>query len=349
MSRDDKRAQHNAAYRLALAATLGLTLGTLCESMLPFMAPLIAVQFLAASRTPPTPKIVFLLLGVAGGTALVAHAVATLTLSIPGAYELGVAVLYLWGFGMAQSPRLRPIGTMMITMTVAVTSIATASSGAALFFVAELVASVVGGFVLVVAAHEVFPHPAGADAGDNAARDDVKEDVRIAPVLRAALATAVILPLHLYLNADGIAAMVILMTTAAMLRQPGLAQSLRYGFSYAAGNGLGGVLAALSALIYTLHGELILLASLTAATSLWIATLIVTSERLSQVFVPALVAYLMLFGMTLSSLPLGTDVAVATRVIQIIIAALYSLAAVSLLVPFCRRRASPASAAVSAH
>ena len=103
------------------------------------------------------------------------------------------------------------------------------------------------------------------------------------------------------------------------------------------GNDLGGILAALSALIYALHSELLVLITLVAATSFFMVSRIIAAQRLAPVLLPGFVAYVVLFGLTLSSLPLGSDVAVITRVLQIAFAAVYALAAVSLFVPFVIR------------
>ena len=54
--------------------------------------------------------------------------------------------------------------------------------------------------------------------------------------VRALLGTIVILPAHIYLNSDGIASMVVLLTVATMLRQPGIAHSTHYCLAFIAGN-----------------------------------------------------------------------------------------------------------------
>lgn len=303
------------------------------------LAPIIAVQLLAASSQPPPPKLVAMLLAVAAGTSVLALAVATLTLTIPGAYTLGVGVLYLWGFTLALTPRLRLVGTLMITMTVVVTAIAAASSAAAGVLVVELGVSVSGGLALALVAHALFPHPLSPEP--QASAPSTENGGGFSPVSRAVLATAVILPLHLYLTSDGVAAMVILMTTSAMLRQPGLAQSHRYVLVSAIGNGLGGLLALISAFVFALHGEILMLAALTAVTCLFLAGRLVDKADAAGIYLPCFIAYIVLFGLTLSPLPLGDEVPVFTRVAQITIAAVYTLAAVSLLLPVLYRLERP--------
>lgn len=330
-----ERAQYNRGMRLAIAVILGLVIESMRGASLPMLAPVIALQLLAGVPKPPGKKLVFVLLGVIIGASLLAYAVATMTLGIPGAYGLGVAVLYLWGFSLCFVPRLAMIGTMAVTMIIVVTAMSAASTGAALGLVGELTISVIIGLLIVAAAHAWFPHPDEVTFPQSTAASD--STVPLSPVARAMLATLVMLPLHLYLTSDGVAAMVILLTTATMLRQPGIAQSRRYAVAYAMGNGLGGILAAFSAIIYALHSELLVLISLVAATSFFMASRIIAAQRWAPVLLPGFVAYVVLFGLTLSSLPLGSDVAVLTRVLQIAGAAVYALAAVSLFVPLVNR------------
>lgn len=325
-------AARQRALRLAAAVVLGLMFEVLRGGALPMLAPIIALQLLAASPVRPPARMIVLLLGAAAGSAALAYIVAATAIGVPGLYGIGVGLLYLWGFGLAFTPRLRLIGTMMVTMTVVITSVVAASSGAALGLAIEFVFSVLEGVFLVILAHVMFPHPAGRSIESRSQSDDDNSSLSVAT--RAVLATLVMVPLHLYLTSDGLAAMVILLTTATMLRQPGIAQSTRYSLVYAAGNAFGGVLAGISAFIMAIHGELVMLAGVVTATSLVLATLVVRSERLAPALMPGFVAYTALFGLTLSSLPLGYEIDVVKRVLQILTATAYALGAVSLLVPF---------------
>ncbi len=81
-----------------------------------------------------------------------------------------------------------------------------------------------------------------------------------------------LLPLHLWLTAGGVPAFVVLMTTATMLRQPGLAESLRFSVTSVIGNALGGAAAAAAAVLTALHDEPAVAVALTAATTRPIST-----------------------------------------------------------------------------
>ncbi len=302
---------------------------------MPFLAPMVALQLLAASPFVPTIGAVALLLVVACGTAILVYGVATLTLSIPGVYVIGMLLLYLWGFALCFIPRFRSAGSLAVTIIVIVSSLATASTGLALGLVSELVLAVLGGIALMFFAHAVFPNP--PDYTAPAPSLAAEEAARIPPIARAVLATIIMLPLHLSLTSDGVPAIVVLMTTATLLRQPGVAQLRQYAVAFGLGNLLGGVLATVSAFLFHLHGEFLLLVAVTAATSLFLSTCFIATDRWGPVYLPGFVTYVTLFGLTLSSLPMGSEVAVLPRVLQIAAAAVYVFAAVSLLLPLINR------------
>jgi hypothetical protein len=305
---------------------------TLREAPLPFLASLLAIQLLSLPK-PPGGRILLLMCGVLLGVSALAWTVATAGLQVPGLYTIGIGALYLWGFALTFRPKTAMIGTLFVTLTVVVTTVSAASGQAAIWIVVELLGSLVAGFFLVVVAHWIFPDSASAQVpiAEAAGPSPIPT-----PVQRAVLATAVMLPVQLYLTSDGIAAMIVLMTTATMLRQPGLGQAASYGLSFASGNAVGGVLAAMAAFALAMHTELVLVAALGAAGSMILVTLLGVCRQTAGALQPSLIAFCILFGMVLSPLPLADDVDYMKRVLQILTAALYAIAAVSLLVPLIR-------------
>lgn len=337
------RDRRNHALRIAFVITLGIGTEWLRGSALPFLGPLIAVQLLARPGPPPGLKLLIVMLGVMGGAGLVAWMVSTLTASNMLLYALGVGVLYLWSFTLCFTPKTAMLGPLFVTMTVMATTLTAASSAASYWMLGELLGGVTMGFVLVYLAHVVLPHR-GAAAGPAAQADG--DATHLPPVYRAAVATVIMLPMHLYLTADGVAAMVVLMTIATMVRQADLDRLTKYGLTFACGNALGGVLAAVAAGILLLHTTLPVLLSLTAAASLILATTFVRSPAMGYAMLPALVCFCVLFGLAISPLTSGEDVAYVQRVAQILMAVLYTLAVVSLIVPWVTprlRRLSPSA------
>ena len=332
MSRDPAAADlRNWVLRLAFAVTLGLALDSLRGASLPMLAPVLALQLLAASRVPPSGRMVVLLLLIAATTSGLAYLVSVITVGFAGLYAIGVGLLYLWGFALALRPRTAPVGVMAVTMTVVITGLASASTGLAFGVLVSLVLSVLEAFALVYLAYCVFP--VGLVQAKPPTRTPSPSAERIPVGLQALIATIVILPAHLYLNAEGVAPMVVLLTMATMLRQPGIAQSTRYCVACMAGNGLGALLAAFAVFLVTVHNEAAVVISVTAAGALFLSWQLTRGGRWVPVILPGYVAYTVLFGLVLSPLPVAQDVAVVDRVLSIVAGGVYAMAAVSLLVP----------------
>ncbi len=331
----------NRALRLAFAVTFGLTFEVLRGAALPMLAPVIALQLLAGTMRPPPLATIIMLLAISAGASALAYFVSVISVNLPGAYALGVGMLYLWGFGLAFTPKGAPIGIMIVTMCVVVTSLSGVSTGLALGIVVELVFSVGLGALIVYLAHVCFPTPLDANIED--ARPKPAPTARMPAPARALMATAIILPLHLYLNADGLAALPVLLTTATMLRQPGISESQRYCLGYAIGNALGGAAAGVSVFIMLTHGNPLTLVATTAAVSMYFAWKVVQAERWAPILLPGFVAYVVLFGLSLSPITPPGPPEVAERVIQILLAAVYSFCAASIAYPLFAHRSSQKS------
>ncbi|SFJ22430.1 FUSC family protein [Albimonas pacifica] len=329
--------------RIALAVTAALAIEALRGADLPILAPMIALQILAMAPRAPGLKLLGMLFGAAAVSSLVAWTIAAFTVSIPGAYPLGMGVLYLWCFALAMHPRTRPLGAMALTMTIVVGALSAASTEAAAGLALSLAMSILAGGAVVYLAFAVLPGPPAppaAAAGPEAA-DDLAEPRGPAPVpvaFRAALATMAMLPLHLWLTADGgVAAMPVLFTCSAMLRQPGVAASLRDSLARLAGTAAGGAAAAGVHAVTLMQDEATLALAMVAAASLAFAWRMSASPLHAQVWLPGFVTFLALYGMTLSPTLGGDEVAASERLGQVFAGAVYTVAAVSVLAPVARR------------
>ena len=324
--------------RIALAVTAALAVEALRGADLPILAPMIALQILAMSPRAPGLKLLAMLFGAAAASSLAAWVVAAVTVSIPGAYPLGMGVLYLWCFALAMHPRTRPLGAMALTMTIVVGALSAASTGAAAGIALSLVLSILAGGAVVYLAFAALPGPPppprAAEAGDLS--DTAPGPVPVA--FRALLATLVMLPLHLWLTADGgVAAMPVLFTCSAMLRQPGVTASLQDSLTRLAGTAAGGVAASAVHAVSLMHGEATLALAMVLTVSLFFAWRMSAGALQAQVWMPGFVTFLALYGMTLSPTLGGDEIAASERLWQVFAGALYTVAAVSLLAGPARR------------
>ncbi|MEE3102042.1 MAG: FUSC family protein [Pseudomonadota bacterium] len=332
-------------FRLAFGVAASLLVEALRGADLPSLAPLIALQLLTLSPRPPGGRMVGLLFGAAALSSLAAWVITAVTVSIPGAYPLGMGVLYLWGFALSLTPRTAPLGAMALTMTIVVGSLSAVSTGAAAGVGLSLALSVLSGGAMVYLAFALFPVPASAPAGPPPPAASGAAE-RLPVPLRAGLATLAILPLHMWLTSDGVAAMAVLFTCSSMLRQPGVEASLRDSLDRLAGAAAGGLVALAADGVAALHDAAALILALVAAAALFFAWRIVGGPRRAAVWTPGFVTFVALYGMTLSPTLGGGEVEALTRVLQVAAGALYTLCAVSLLVPparrLMRRRPTPA-------
>ena len=230
-------------YRMAFGVTVSLAIEALRGADLPTLAPMIALQLLALSPRPPGAKMVGMLFGAAAASSLAAWVIAAVTVSIPGAYPLGMGVLYLWCFALSLNPKTAPLGAMALTMTIVVGSLSAASTVAAAGIALSLLLSILSGGAMVYLAFALFPPPPAPAAAAKAPPPPpppASGVERLPLAWRAGLATLVMLPVHMWLTSDGVAAMPVLFTCSAMLRQPGIEASMRDSFDRLAGTAAGG-------------------------------------------------------------------------------------------------------------
>lgn len=339
MSCDERRA---LAYRLTFAVSIGLSIEILRGAFLPPLSAVIAIQILAAAPAAPGRMAAVLMVVTAAAASAAAYGISLLSSDATLLKGLFLSLMYLWAFVACFLPGLAVLGVMALTMLIVVSSVTNTSDAAALLIISEIVASVVQGFLLVYVSHAVFPH-----RGTVTASKPPDEAPHLPLLMRAVFATAVILPAHLFLNADGVASMVVLLTMAAMLRATNLDRSTRYAFGFASGNAIGATVAALSVFALTQQREAALLVLLVLAAAGFFAGRIARGNGPSQIFIPGFIAYCMLFGLVYSTAPLGDSVAIVGRVAQILGAAIYVIAMASLLLPVGRRIISRQTARMS--
>ncbi len=334
----EARAAVALGLRLAGAVALGLSAEILRGALLPPLAAVIALQILALPGPAPRPAKMAGLFGVMAVAGGLAYLVAALTAWNWTLYAIGVGLLYLWGFWLALRPGTAAAGAMALTMAVAVTTISALSTGVALAILGELLGSVIVGIALVYLAHAAFPHPGDAPARGAAGAAGAAP---IPPEAQAGAAAAILLLLHLALTAEGGAAMVVLLTVATMLRQPGFAGAARFGANFAAGNLLGGLLAAAAVGLVALQPAAAVLVSAATAGALTMATAVVARPARAPMLLPGFVAFTLLFGLAFLPVPGTGEVAFLARVAMILGAAVYALAAISLVLPRLRPRPTP--------
>ncbi|MEQ9330025.1 DUF2955 domain-containing protein [Thalassobaculum sp.] len=318
------------AYRIAVAASVGLALELLRESYLPPLAPILAVQLLVGSSRPPAARQAFAFVLSVAVVSLGMFWITSSPHSFKGLYYLKITFVYLWIYFLCFNNKTAPIGALALTVAVIVSAVVPASEVTAAGIVAELSCAAVSAVLVAHLAYLVVPSrriadslPARPDAGSDGPSPDIFR--------RSVVATAILVPLQALLTFDDLAPIVALLTTATMLRLADSKAASRYGWTFATGNAIGAIVASANVMLLAMHDEPTVLLTSVAAVSLLFSALLVRGASWTAILLPGLIAYLTLFGLSLSPLPVADDVAVLDRVLTIVAASIYALAGLLLL------------------
>lgn len=306
-----------------------MTLLVATGSILPFLAPLFAAQFLLASRGPPKGAQVFgmvvLITGVGQGLEL--------TAALLGARPvLFTALLWLIYFGcfLAQAMgkgRQAPFLVLVIAIMVPLMSLLHRDLAGALSVL--LPVAVVVGALLAWATHVLFPDPGGP-----AAMPPVSPLPGASPLHRAManasiLAAAVVLCL---VDTRLSSAIVIPVTVVSVLGQLDSVTSRRSALDLVLVNVLGGVAASIVFTVVDIQPTLLGL-----FLAVFVAGLLFGSAASNpgsgKAYAGALTTFLILLGLGISPLPTSTPEAFSTRIAYVSAAAAYALWAGLLLWP----------------
>jgi hypothetical protein len=317
--------------RVALAVTLGFSVGLLNGSVLPFLAPLFATQFLLASYSPPG-------LRQGLGTVLLIFIVGALLIFLTGL--LGdrplvlLPLLWLCYFTcfFAQGRQVGGAGpALMLVIAIVVPLLDILQRDLGESIVAILAKAVSVGLLLTWGAHAVFPDTGTADANAGPpSRLDPSWVTRQAMVSGAILLGMVTLCL---IDSRLATAMVIPITVASLLSQFELTMSQRAAVGLIALNLLGGVAASLAFTLIEMKPTLWLITLTVLMVSLLFAGKAVMGTTTGKVFGGGLTTFLILFGLGVSPLPGETPELFSTRIAYVLFAIVYALCMASLFWP----------------
>jgi hypothetical protein len=317
--------------RVALAVTVGFSIGLVNGSVLPFLAPLFATQFLLASYSPP---------GLRQGLSSV------VLIFIVGALLIGLTgllgqrplvllpLLWLCYFTcfIAQGRQLGGAGPalmLVIAIVVPLLDILQRDLGESIVLILAKGVSV--GLLLAWGAHAVFPDNGPTEV--NAAPPTALEPARV--TRQAMVSGAILLAVVALCLIDPrlATAMVIPITVASLLSQFKLSMSARAAAGLIALNLLGGVAASLAFTLVEIRSTLWMVTLIVLLVSLLFAGRAVTATTTGKVFGGGLTTFLILFGLGISPLPGATPELFSTRIAYVLFAILYALCMASLFWP----------------
>jgi hypothetical protein len=318
------------ALRIAFATAGGMTMLVATGSVTPFLAPLFAVQFLAASRSPLKGAQAFgmaiLIIGVGQGLDLV-------TLLLGSRPVLFTSLLWLLYFAcfLAQATGRggqAPFLVLVIAIMVPLMNMLHRDLGESISVL--LGVAVVGGALLAWAAHALFPDRGGTATAAPISSVPNEFALHRSVANASILVAAVVLCL---VDSRLSSALVIPVTVASIPGQLDLATSRRAALHLIVINVLGGVVASLVFTVVDIRPTLVGLFLAVFFVGLLFGNGAAADPQFGKAYAGALTTFLILLGLGISPLPTSTPESFSTRIVYVCAAVLYALWASLLLWP----------------
>lgn len=322
---DPDLAAKRLALRLAFGAVLGFALAALTDSAIYFFPPLMAVQFLAAMRQPPSLTeggVLIALTVLLNGVALV---VASAFAGQPVVYTLLLGLLFLFGFLLDTAGKTVP-ATLLLTLSATLPLISAQSVSAAVTLASAFVEASIMAILIVWIMFALFPAPLP--------RTTAPRPVRPSSPGTALANTLVVLPVLVLFMASGQMTFVILLVIIAIVRLREQIGASRSALGLLFGNFLGGVVATIAFGFVTLQPGLVFFLLLVALVGLVSGARIATAAARAPIYTVAFVTFLILLGIGVSPLPTETGEAFTSRLVDVALAGVYAVGASNLIPAF---------------
>jgi hypothetical protein len=312
------------ALRLGVGVALGFLLGALSGTPFFFLPPLLAVQFLATMRQPPSLRqgigVVVLVALFGGVTLFLAGSFA----HRPLVYVILVGLVLFYGFLLDTAGKTLP-ASLLLTLGATIPLAATHSSESAIALAGGFVGATIIALLTTWAMFAVFPAPAPATAAAAA-------PVRQASPRIALANTAVLLPVLVLFMVSGRMTFVLLLVIVAIIRLSDRSASPRAALGLLLGNVLGGVVATVAYGFVTVQPSILFFLLVVLLVGLAFGAWIAAGGAQAPLFTIALVAFVILLGLGVSPLPTDSGEAFMARVWNVLLAGLYAVGALSLTV-----------------
>jgi Protein of unknown function (DUF2955) len=319
--------QRRTGLRVALAVAAGLTFNLATGVVIPFLGPVLAVQFLilVAGPLPLSKAVAFVgLVLVVGQTFIVLN-------GIFGDHPIQLLALlglfYFVCFSVQARGKGGPVIFLCLVIAITVTLLDRVHATLDTSIIAILLQAYLSAVVWSWLAHAVLPsHNATEDAPQAAPAIDE-------PVTRALASAAILLgAMTLCLTNNALSlALVLPITVASVLLQFDFATSVRSALGTVAVNLLSGVLASLAFAFVELRPSLPLL-----FLTVFLVALILGGRAAAgraKMYAGALTTFLILFGSGVAPLPTTTPESFVTRIGYVLLAVGYTLCMTALLWP----------------
>ena len=325
--------EHGLAFRIALAAAAGFTLGHLLGWDFPFLPSLIAVQLLASGTSLDVKRAVGFVVLMAIGCS-VSLLISLLFAERPAGLVLAVGILIFLEFWALA--RGKAAAAIFLITTSFVPLMAVSSLELAYGLVHDLVVGSILALLLIFLVNALIPVESAPRANDEA---------KAAPdgdVLTALANTAVLMSLFVYFMGTGTpTSIIVIMVTATTILQQSAIAGRGTAFGLVMGNIAGGLAATAAYLLVTLLPSPGFLFVVVLFFGLIFAAKIVAGGATAAIYSVGAATFLTVLGLGLSPLPQDSGTIFFSRVSTVIVASLYTIGVASVLRWLLVERSSP--------
>jgi hypothetical protein len=312
------------AFRIALAAAAGFTVGQLAGWDFPFLPSLIAVQLLAASRIFDLKRAVGFVILMAVGCSIslfVALAFSDRPLTLILVISL---LIFLEFLALARG---KAAASIFLITTSFVPLMAVSSLNLAYALVHDLIAGSILALALIFLINALLPAPAAA-----AQQSGPAIPIENAPLATALANTGVLMTLFIYFMGAGTpTSIIVIMVTAVTILQQSTVAGRGAAFGLILGNVAGGIAATIAYLFVSLLPGAAFLFLVVLLFGLIFGAKIAAAEKSAPVYTVGAATFLTVLGLGLSPLPQDSGTIFLSRVSIVIAASLYTIGVASVL------------------
>lgn len=302
--------------RIAFAVAIGFTMSTAEGSPLPFLAPMLATQFLIGGLKPLGLRqaVGFVVLIAVCGLAMVW--LTGIFGDKPAALLISLGLIYFFCFLLLVLGMGGQAAFLVLILAVMVPLLGVLQKDLGEGIVVILLKAAVAGVVLTWLAHAAFP-----DTGGKIPPTPVSPPSSQATMRALANAAILLVMVTVCLVSDRFSsAVVVPITVASLLNQLDLAASGRAAFGLVAVNLLGGIVASVAFALLELRPELPFLFLIVLTVGLLFGGRAAADPTSGRIYAGALIIFLVLLGLGVSPLPGSTVESFATRIGQVLFA-----------------------------
>ena len=321
---ESARESHALAFRIALAAAFGLTLGEVLGWDFPFLPAMLAVQLLSARDSLSVKKGVAVIAVMAAACAF-AVLVSQVFVDSPLVLLLAVSLVTFLAFLLLARGQAAGVAAMFLITTAVVPLLAIESVSVAQGFIYSVLAGSALAVLLTFAAQAFFPMRVPAEPVSAPAQQE-----RAVVALALANATVLMSLVIYFMLTVSPVSIVAVLTVISILRQPAdLGGGTAVGLIL--GNLVGGLAATAAYLLVTLLPSPAFLLLVVLLVGLLFGNQIARGGASAPIYTVGLMTFLIVLGLGISPLPQDSSAFFISRVFDVMLASIYAIGMASLL------------------